>query len=70
MAGAKPKPPPISVSYLEEDIHNKNHWPEPIHLHASGKEYHKLIALITTYLLSFSAKKKMHFTVFKKHYEL
>ena len=22
MAGAKPKPPPISVSYLEEDIHN------------------------------------------------
>ena len=29
MAGAKPKPPPISVSYLEEDIHNDSlafHW--------------------------------------------
>ena len=70
MAGAKPKPPPISVSYLEEGvIHNKNHWPQQIHLHLSGKEYQKLFALIAAYLLSFS-EKKMHFTAFKKHYEL
>ena len=70
MAGAKPKPPPISVSYLEEDIiYNENHWPQQIHLHLSGKEYQKLFALIAAYLLSFS-EKKMHFTAFKKHYEL
>ena len=58
MAAAKPKPPPISVSYLEEGvIHNKNHWPQQIHLHLSGKEYQKLFALIAVYLLSFSEKK-------------